>query len=147
MLSMKIENDALFNDEQTAQSENAVARPAIKLTPVAFVQEDGEGIYSRCCAEMYFAPDEQTIIRLPCNYSGDLSYDYDKATQVPETHPVWAALKDPKRVPDKEIKIFQSAEGPIGSPANQMDAFWLKGILEPQIRQQIEELKASGLKL
>ncbi len=146
MLNMKVNNDALVNVEQIAQNETDVARPVPLLVPVAYVQEDGEGIYSRSAAALYFTPDEKSIVRFPSD-SGNQFYDYDRVTQVPETHPVWAALKDPGRKTGEQIIIPQSQEGRIGEPADPSLVQWFKSILEPQLQKDYAEFrKAQGLK-
>ncbi len=142
MLTTSINNDALFgqglsNIEQTTLSVINVVRLVPTLIPLAAIFGDGEGHYSRYVAEFYSLPDGEAIIRLPF----DDAYKYVEATQIPDTHPLWAVLKDPNRDKRIPITIMRSKEGPVGEPANPRDVAWLKSILEPQIKRQLEELR------
>ncbi len=146
MLSMQVNNDSLFA-EQIAQDEIDVARPTIKLTPVAYIMEDVEGprFRGRNAASLYYTPDQQVIVRLPSDW-GKRFYEYEAATQIPDTHPVWNALRDPNRKADEPIQIRQSEEGDIGKPADPALIKWFETTLEPQLQKDYADLrKAQGL--
>jgi hypothetical protein len=146
MLSMQVNNDRLFA-EQNAQDEIDVARPAIKLTPIAYILEEVEGprFQGRNAASLYYTPDQQQIIRLPSSWSKKF-HEYDQARIVPETHPVWNALRDQNRKTDEPIRIRQSDEGDIGKFADPALIKWFEEILEPQLQEGYAELrKAHGL--
>lgn len=146
MLSMQV-NNSLFA-EQDAQGEIDVARPTIKLTPVAYIMEDVEGprFRNRTAASLYFTPDQEAIIRLPDSWRTNPFFDYEDATQVPNTHPVWAALRAPSRKADEPIQIRQKDEGDIGQPADPQLIKWFRETLEPQLQKEYAEYrKVQGL--
>ncbi len=143
MLNMKVNNDALVNVEQIAQNETDVARPVPILRATAYITSKGDGSYGGAYAEIYPLPDG-SLIRLPIN--GKREYVYEKATEFPaDHHALLKAQQSQTYDPSRAVKIDLDDEGPCGKPARKADVDWLKSILEPQIRRQIEELRVKGL--
>lgn len=118
--------------------------------PVAYVMEESEGprFRGRSAASLYFTPDQQAIIRLPSSWCKNRFFDYEEATQIPSTHPVWEILKNQKQHSGEVIQIPESKEDDIGEPADPKLIKWFKEILDQQLQKETAEYRrAQGLEL